>query len=675
VTCTIEKGKTTAFVGPSGSGKSTIVKLIERFYDPDEGAVMIGNQDLRKLNLRDYRHKIGYVGQEPVLFNESIKSNMLNAKPDATEEEMIEALKQANAYKFVERLKLGLETNAGASGGQLSGGEKQRIAVARAFLKKPDVLILDEATSALDRRNEAEVQAAIDAINKKTSITTIVIAHRLSTIKKADKIIVLEKGEVKEVGDHISLLRDYPDGVYSGLVQTQEMGDEEDSKEPDLLEEEDEGSKHSINSSKNKKQEDINQTPNMEKKLSDNYSKKYEKELTKEIDKEDEKREDEIKATRLLRKKKGFFKRLVVHNKPPAFIFTGLVASILVGTLFPVFAVVWTKVLFVMMQDPDDMFRDLLKYCGFLLLIGAFALITVFIDKFSFGFISENMSRNIREECYRNIFRKHVGWFDLPENTTGQLTNVLSTDVNTLNGASTESIGIMFQAMIGLITGITLALIYEWRICLVALAIAPIMMISAAINSKVKAGSLVNIDKSGAKTYSMVSDSIINYATVASFANEATLIEKFKQSLQGKLDKEIRKCYISGVLFGFSQFMQFGMYTVLFWSGAKFVEKYDINPQHLFTAIYVMMFAAIGAGQAQQHGPSAGKAIESACKIYDIIDEPSEIDPFVTNLNEIIASKENIKGEIEFRDVWFRYPTRKDHWVLKGLNMKIYANE
>lgn len=662
-------------MGPSGSGKSTIVKLIERFYDPDEGAVMIGNQDLRKLSLRDYRHKIGYVGQEPVLFNESIKSNMLNAKPDATEEEMIEALKQANALKFVEKLKLGLETNAGASGGQLSGGEKQRIALARAFLKKPDVLILDEATSALDRRNEAEVQAAIDAINKVTNITTIVIAHRLSTIKKADKIIVLEKGEIKEVGDHNSLLRDYPDGVYAGLVNTQEIGDGEDSKEPDLLEEEEEGSKHSINSVKNEKQEDINQTPGMEKKLSDNYHKKIEKELTKEVDKADEKREDELKATRLLRKKNGFFKRLVVHNKPAIFIFTGLIASILVGTLFPVFAVVWTKVLFVMMQEPDQMFNDLLKYCGLLLLIGTVAMIVVFVDRFSFGFISENMSRNIREECYRSIFRKHVGWFDLPENTTGQLTNVLSTDVNTLNGASTESIGIMFQAMVGLITGITIALVFEWRICLVALAIAPIMMISAAINSKVKAGSLVNIDKSGAKTYSMVSDAIINYATVASFANEAVLIEKFKQSLKGKLDKEIKKCYVSGALFGFSQFMQFGMYTVLFWSGAKFVEKYDVNPQHLFTAIYVMMFAAIGAGQAQQHGPSAGKAIEAACKIYDIIDEPSEIDPFVTNQNEIIASKENIKGEVEFRDVWFRYPTRKDHWVLKGLNMKIHANE
>lgn len=183
ITCTIEKGKTTAFVGPSGSGKSTIVKILERFYDPDEGTVTVNNQDLKKLNLRDYRRKIGYVGQEPVLFNESIKDNMLNAKPEATEEEIYHALEQANAMKFINKLTEGIKTNAGSSGGQLSGGEKQRIAVARAFLKRPDLLILDEATSALDRRNESEVQNAIESINKKSNITTVVIAHRLSTIK------------------------------------------------------------------------------------------------------------------------------------------------------------------------------------------------------------------------------------------------------------------------------------------------------------------------------------------------------------------------------------------------------------------------------------------------------------------------------------------------------------
>ena len=201
------------------------------------------------------------------------------------------------------------------------------------------------------------------------------------------------------------------------------------------------------------------------------------------------------------------------------------------------------------------------------------------------------------------------------------------------------------------------------------------MMISAGINSKVKAGSLINLDKSDVSVNSMVSDSIINYTTVASFANEDTIISKFKQNLSVKVNKEIKKSYVSGALFGFSQFMQFGMYAILFWSGAKFVERYGVDPQDMFTAIYVMMFSAMGAGQAQQFGPAAGKAVEAACKVYDIIDEPSLIDPFHETANQIIATKENIQGEIEFKNVWFRYPTRKDAWILKGLNLNIKPNE
>ena len=152
---------------------------------------------------------------------------MLNSKEDATDEEIRRALEQANAIKFINRLKEGIDTNAGASGGQLSGGEKQRIALARAFLRNPDVLILDEATSALDRKNESEVQNAIEGLKQQRSITTIVIAHRLSTIRNADKIIVIDKGEIKEQGSHESLLRDYPKGVYAGLVNTQTENDDD----------------------------------------------------------------------------------------------------------------------------------------------------------------------------------------------------------------------------------------------------------------------------------------------------------------------------------------------------------------------------------------------------------------------------------------------------------------
>lgn len=167
------------------------------------------------------------MGQEPVLFNSTIRDNLLYGNPDATDEEIIAALKSANAWDF---LSGGLDTRVGNAGGQLSGGQKQRIAIARAFIKRPKLLLLDEATSALDKRNEQEVQAAIDHIKGDLPVTTVVIAHRLSTIRHADNIIVMQKGRIVEMGRHEELLRDFPNGVYSKFAREQENSEEEKTR-------------------------------------------------------------------------------------------------------------------------------------------------------------------------------------------------------------------------------------------------------------------------------------------------------------------------------------------------------------------------------------------------------------------------------------------------------------
>jgi ABC-type multidrug transport system fused ATPase/permease subunit len=206
VNMVIEHGKTTAFVGSSGAGKSTIIKLLEHFYLPTSGQILVNGVDLKTIDTRQYRNCVGYVGQEPALFNESIKENLLNAKPDATDDEIHSALKSANAYDFVMEMPEGINTNVGSVGSKLSGGQKQRIAIARALIKKPSLLILDEATSALDTKSEKEVQDAIEKINLEISITTVVIAHRLSTIANADKIIILKDGRVSQEVEFEELL-------------------------------------------------------------------------------------------------------------------------------------------------------------------------------------------------------------------------------------------------------------------------------------------------------------------------------------------------------------------------------------------------------------------------------------------------------------------------------------
>ena len=215
----VVKGQTVALVGQSGSGKSTIANLLTRFYDVNEGTIQIDGIDIKKLNLSSLRGLIGLVTQDSILFNDSIRANIALGKEDATDEEIVEALKIANAYEFVKDLPNGIHTNIGDSGNKLSGGQKQRLSIARAVLKNPPIMILDEATSALDTESEKLVQVALE--NMMQNRTSIVIAHRLSTIQKANKIVVMQKGRIVEQGTHEELIA--LNGTYNKLVSMQSL--------------------------------------------------------------------------------------------------------------------------------------------------------------------------------------------------------------------------------------------------------------------------------------------------------------------------------------------------------------------------------------------------------------------------------------------------------------------
>lgn len=214
---TIPKGKTIALVGQSGSGKTTIANLLNRFYDVQQGAIFIDGKDIRHLDLGDLRRQIGYISQEAVLFNATIRQNLLMGNPLASEEEMIEAARVANAHDFILATDKGYDTVIGDRGSKLSGGQRQRLTIARAVLKNPPILILDEATSALDSESEKFVQEALEKLT--ANRTSVVIAHRLSTIQHADEIIVMRNGQIIERGNHQFLLE--REGEYQKLVALQ----------------------------------------------------------------------------------------------------------------------------------------------------------------------------------------------------------------------------------------------------------------------------------------------------------------------------------------------------------------------------------------------------------------------------------------------------------------------
>lgn len=214
---TVKPGETVALVGMSGGGKSTIVSLIPRFYDVTGGAIRIDGHDIRDIQTKTLRDQIGMVLQDSILFSDSVRSNILMGKPDASEQEIVSAAKAANAHDFIMELPDGYDTKVGERGVKLSGGQKQRLSIARVFLKNPPMLILDEATSALDLESEALIQESLSRLAHDR--TTVIVAHRLSTITHADKILVIDHGELKELGTHAQLIEQQ--GIYYDLFQVQ----------------------------------------------------------------------------------------------------------------------------------------------------------------------------------------------------------------------------------------------------------------------------------------------------------------------------------------------------------------------------------------------------------------------------------------------------------------------
>jgi subfamily B ATP-binding cassette protein MsbA len=229
---TVSKGDVLALVGPSGAGKTTLLNLLPRFYEVTSGAILIDGVDIREVSLASLRAQIGVVTQQTILFNETVRYNVAYGRLEATEGEIIQALRAAHAYDFVMAMPQGLDTVIGEQGIRLSGGERQRLAIARALLKDPPILILDEATSSLDSESEREVQQALDRLIE--GRTTLVIAHRLSTVRHADRLVVMDGGHIVETGTHEELLG--VDGLYKHLYDMQFAREEGKQSEGDFPE-------------------------------------------------------------------------------------------------------------------------------------------------------------------------------------------------------------------------------------------------------------------------------------------------------------------------------------------------------------------------------------------------------------------------------------------------------
>ncbi|XWS12436.1 hypothetical protein CRYUN_Cryun37aG0088600 [Craigia yunnanensis] len=618
----VPSGTTAALVGQSGSGKSTVISLLERFYDPDSGEVLIDGVDLKRLQLRWIRGKIGLVSQEPILFATTIKENIAYGKENPNHSEIRTAIELANAAKFIDKLPQGLDTMVGEHGTQLSGGQKQRIAIARAILKNPKILLLDEATSALDAESERVVQDAL--VKVMSNRVTLVVAHRLTTIRNADMIAVVHQGKLVEKGTHDELIRD-PEGAYSQLVRLQEGAKEGEG-------------------ARAKEAEKSDATSDIDKAITRSGSQSLSLSLRRSISRnssssrqsftynfglpgpinicetEEEGVEssvrDEIDIER--RRKSVSIKRLASLNKPEVpVLLVGSIAAAIQGIIFPLFG--------------------------------------------------GKLIQRIRSLTFEKVVHQNISWFDDPTNSSGALGARLSTDASTVRNLVGDALALIVQNISTIAAGLIIAFTANWKLALAILAVSPFMLIQGYLQTKFLKGFSADAKLMYEEASRVANDAVGSIRTVASFCSEKKVMDLYQEKCEAPMKQGVRLGLVSGSGFGFSFFALYCTNAFCFYIGAVLVQRGKATFEEVFKVFFALTITAIGVSQTSALAPDTNKAKDSTASIFEILDRIPAID----SSSSAGTTLPNVTGNIEFEHVSFKYPTRPDIQIFRDLCLSI----
>ncbi|AEE82081.1 P-glycoprotein-like protein pgp3 [Arabidopsis thaliana] len=641
----IPSGATAALVGESGSGKSSVISLIERFYDPSSGSVLIDGVNLKEFQLKWIRGKIGLVSQEPVLFSSSIMENIGYGKENATVEEIQAAAKLANAANFIDKLPRGLETLVGEHGTQLSGGQKQRIAIARAILKDPRILLLDEATSALDAESERVVQEALDRVMM--SRTTVIVAHRLSTVRNADMIAVIHRGKIVEEGSHSELLKDH-EGAYAQLIRLQKI-----KKEPKRLESSNELRDRSINRGSSR---------NIRTRVHDDDSVSVlgllGRQENTEISREQSRN---VSIT-----------RIAALNKPETTILIlGTLLGAVNGTIFPIFGILFAKVIEAFFKPPHDMKRDSRFWSMIFVLLGVASLIVYPMHTYLFAVAGGRLIQRIRVMCFEKVVHMEVGWFDDPENSSGTIGSRLSADAALIKTLVGDSLSLSVKNAAAAVSGLIIAFTASWKLAVIILVMIPLIGINGYLQIKFIKGFTADAKAKYEEASQVANDAVGSIRTVASFCAEEKVMEMYKKRCEDTIKSGIKQGLISGVGFGISFFVLYSVYASCFYVGARLVKAGRTNFNDVFQVFLALTMTAIGISQASSFAPDSSKAKGAAASIFGIIDGKSMID----SRDESGLVLENVKGDIELCHISFTYQTRPDVQIFRDLCFAIRAGQ
>ncbi|WOK95121.1 multidrug resistance protein [Canna indica] len=648
----VPAGRTVALVGSSGSGKSTVIALLERFYDPLGGEILLDGVDIRKLKLKWLRSQMGLVSQEPALFATSIMENILFGKEDATMEEVVAAAKAANAHNFISQLPQGYNTQVGERGVQMSGGQKQRIAIARAVLRSPKILLLDEATSALDSESERLVQEALDLAS--VGRTAIVIAHRLSTVRNADMITVVQDGQVMEIGSHDELISN-EGGLYSSLVRLQQT-----ARAQEL-----EGGASSALTAHSQ----FGSSNNMSQRFSAGSRTSSARSFgTSAAD--DGGNGEALEKRRL---PVPSFRRLLMMNAPEwRQALLGSLSATVFGAIQPLYSyALGSMVSIFFLKDHDEIKAKTRTYAFVFLALSIFSFLINVGQHYNLGAMGEYLTKRVRERMLSKILTFEVGWFDQDENSTGAICARLAKDANVVRSLVGDRLGLIIQTVSAVTIACTMGLVIAWPLAVVMIAVQPIIIVCFYARRVLLKRLSAKAIKSQSESSKLAADAVSNLRTITAFSSQNRILRMFGSTQQGPRRESIRQSWFAGAGLAFSQSLMICTWALDFWYGGKLISEGHISAEALFQTFMILVSTGRVIADAGSMTTDLAKGADSVGSVFAVLDRFTHIEPDDPKGHR----PKKLNGDIDIRGVDFAYPARPDVVIFKGFSLSIEAGK